>query len=74
MKYYFLTYDRRHDFLDDRLYVLLSENQVVTEQAWVEAGGPQIGSTTPPVLLWGVRPGHLLIDMSLRSQWINLLS
>lgn len=71
MKYYFLTYDRQQDFLDDRLYALLGEHPVVTQQAWAKAGGAQLGSATPPALLWGARPGHLLIDMNLRSQWVD---
>lgn len=71
MKYYFLTHDDRHRFLDDRLYDLLDGTQVVTAAKWAAAGGGRLSSDSPAQDLWGARPGHLLVDARLRAPWIH---
>jgi len=71
MRYYYLTHDVQHGFVDERLFDLLDGTQVVTAANWTRVGGGHLSPDSPPHELWGARPGHLLVDSTLRDPWIE---
>jgi hypothetical protein len=70
MKYYMLTFDKKHHFVNTSLHRPLSEQQEISLEEWRQAGGQSLAGESPSSTLWGARPGLLLLDATLREPWI----